>query len=127
MFVRVPLADNLEPRQENSVYGMDRLIDMSKYPLAKAVTLYLTADSNVNGSPMTVAAVGSDMADPGGGLVIIGEAPQKTTTPDKYSKIALSVEISKAPFPYYGMVLKTGPTAPSRGRCNIYADVWWEG
>ena len=127
MFVRVQLVNNLEPRQENSIYAMDLLVDMAKYPQAQALTLYLIADSNVDGSPMEVAVVGNDMPDPGGGIVLIAEPPLKTTLPNKYSKIALSVEISKAPFPYYGVVVKTGPTAPSKGRCQAYADVWWPG
>ena len=128
MFIRVELSKPFQPLRENTVYCMDRLVDMAKYPLAKALTIYAIADSNVNGSPISIGAVGNDGPDPGSGIVGINvDRPNPTTTPNKYSKLALSIEVAKAPMPFYGVVFRTGPTAPGQGFCWAYADIWWEG
>ena len=129
MFVRVELVRPFQPRRDNAVYGMDRLIDMSQYPKAQSVTMYAIADSEVDGSPMTIRPVGNDVPDPGGGVVFIGELEplHDTTTPGTYSKRVHTVEIAKAAFPFYGLVFITGPTGPTKGFCWAYADVWWEG
>ena len=127
MFKRVDLVRQFQPLRENSVYGMDKLLDMAAYPLAKAVTIYAIADSNVGGSPITIRAVGNDGPDPGAGLVDLELPGLHRTTPDKYSKVVLSIEMAKAAFPFYGVVFETGTTAPIRGVCWAYADIWWEG
>lgn len=125
MFVRVDLVNQFQPRQDNATYGLTRLIDMAKYPLARAITFYAIADSNVNGAPIRIQIIGNDGPDPGSGLLPIGEA--RETVPNKYSKIALSLEIAKAPFPFYGVCFITGSAAPTNGVCWAFADIWWEG
>ena len=121
-FIRVDLVKQFEPRQDNRVYGMDRLLDMNQYPKALAHTFYMIADSNVN-NPIAVRVVGSDLPDPGGGIVYLSD-PQ-TTTPNKYSKLTFSLNIASAPFPFYGVIFDTTPAAPGAGLCWAYADLWW--
>lgn len=127
MYKRIELVRQFQPLRENSTYGMDRLVDMAAFPLAEAITIYAIADSNVGGSPIRVQVVGNDSPDPGGGVVTIHVEEIHLTTPDKYSKVVLSIEIAKAAFPFYGVLFHTGATAPSKGFCWAYADIWWPG
>ena len=127
MFIRVELVKPFQPLRDNTVYGMDRLVDITIHPLAKAITIYAITDSNIDGSAIVVRAVGNDSPDPGAGLVQIQLDRSHTSTPNKFNKMVLSIEIAKAAFPFYGVVFETGPTAPSKGFCWAYADIWWEG
>lgn len=127
MFVRVDLVRPFTPVESNAVYGMERLLDMALYPKAESVTMYAITDSAVQGSPMTVWPVGNDVPDPGNGVVRIQTDRNQVTTPNKFTKLVLSVEMAKAAFPFLGVLFETGPTAPSQGRCWAYADIWWPG
>ena len=127
MFVRLELVRPFTPVSSNAVYGMDRLVDMAQYPLAQSITIYAIADSNVGGAPLTVWPVGNDVPDPGNGVVKIQTDRSQQTVPDKFSKVVLSIEMAKAAFPFFGVLFETGPTAPSKGRCWAYADIWWPG
>lgn len=122
MFARIDLVKHFRPRQDSKIYGLDRLIDMHQYPRARAITFYAIMDSAVNNA-ITVKVVGSDSPDPGGGIVDLGEDQQ--STPNKYSKLAFSINMAVAPFPFYGLAFGTGAAAPNAGECWGYADVWW--
>jgi len=124
MFKRVQLKNQFEPRENGRVYGVDQLVDMAQYPKARSLTMYCLADSNVDRA-LTVRAVGNDSPDVINGLVAIG--PAQSTTPVRESKLAFSIQVSVAPFPFYGLIIDTGADAPNAGRVWAYADVWWEG
>ena len=127
-FTTVELVKQFEPRAANAVYGMDKLLALKDFPRARAITIIAIADSSVNGSPLTIQPVGSDGPDPNDGLLHIGEPEpmHDTTTPLRYTKLAHTIEIVKAAFPYYGVVFHTGPTPPTAGFCWAYALVWME-
>lgn len=129
MFVRVELVKRFQPLRENTTYGMDRLLDIGQYPLAEAITIYAITDSEVNGASIRIRVVGNDTPDPHNGLVLIGEIDpsQQITTPNSFNKLVQTIEMAKAAIPYYGVVFITGETAPSKGFCWAYADVWWPG
>ena len=129
MFVRVELVKRFQPLRENTTYGMDRLLDMSQYPLAEAITMYAITDSEVDGASIDTRVVGNDTPDPHAGLVVIGETgiSHRITMPNTFNKLVHTVEMAKAAMPYYGIVFITGKTAPSKGFCWAYADIWWPG
>lgn len=122
MFVRIDLERQFQPREGNRTYGMSRLIDMRQFPLARAITFYVVADSEVD-NILTVRVVGNDGPDPGGGVVNIGG--DQVTIANKFTKLAFSLSIVAAPFPYYGITVTTAVTPPTKGRTSVYADLWW--
>lgn len=128
MFVRVDLVRPFTPVKDNTVYGMDQLVDMAKYPKAESITIFCITDSNVGGSPIKTRAVGSELPDPGSvSLIGSAEPEHDNTVPGVYNKKVHTIEMSKAAFPFYGVVFCTGATAPSSGQCWAYAYVWWPG
>ena len=121
MFVREELAKPFRILEDNRVYSMDRLLDIAKWPEARAITFYTIIDPDVD-TAITVKVVGNDVPDPGGGIVNLGDG--QISTPNKYNKLVFSINIASAPFPFYGVTFTAGP-APSKGLCSAFADIWW--
>ena len=122
MFIKYELVRQFEPRIDSKIYGLDRMLDLSLYPLARALLFWVVADSNVN-NVLTVRVVGADGPDPGGGIVNLGEA--QLTTANKYSKLAFGHNLAAAPFRFMGVTFDTTPAAPNTGLCWADVDIWW--
>lgn len=122
-FVEEKIFYQFLPYTAGVTYGPDRLIDMAKYPKARAMTVIFQTDSQVD-APLNFSVVGNENSDQINGLMRIGA--EQVSIASQANKISFSITVSNFPFPYYGGVIRVGPTAPSTGRVWADAYIWWD-